>query len=90
MNFQAAHGICAKAYCLCVISQIAHKFLHVSSGSLVAWERSEEAQIILTSQREGGIKKHLLQHLPFLSAPSLNPQILRSSMHGSIPLHLQV
>lgn len=55
MNVQAGHGVCAKARCLGGVSQIAYRFFHVSRASLIAWERSEEAQIILASQREGGI-----------------------------------
>lgn len=67
VNFQRAQGISAQAKCLCVISQMAHKSLHVSRGLLAAWVRLEEAQMILAAQREGGSREHLLQHLPFLS-----------------------
>lgn len=53
-----------KAKRLCVISQIAHTFVHVSRGSQAAWERLGEAQTVLAAQRD------LLQHLPFLSLHS--------------------
>lgn len=84
MNFQAPQDIFSKAKRLCVISQIAHKFLHISSGLLIAWERSEEAQTILMSQ-EGRIRAPTPTSSLPLSALSPNAEIIRSPMNGPIP-----
>lgn len=79
------HMAFAKAKCLCVISQIAHKFLHVSSGSLIAWERSEEAQI--NCQVRGKVVSESIYSNIFPSSlcplpKSSDPQIINAWVHS--------
>lgn len=84
MNFQGVRGIRAKAKCFWVISQIARKFLPVSSGSLIAWERSEEAQIIQV--RGKVVPESICSNIfPSSLCPLPHLQIIRLSVHGSIP-----
>lgn len=64
-----AQRYCTKALHLHVISLVTHKFLHVSSGSLIPGKSSEETEI--SDQRESAFREHLLQHLPFPSLPLL-------------------